>query len=161
MYPAAHRPRRIDPAKLASLAVNGATIRKIALRAAFLAAARGEPVTMDHLMDCSRRELRQSGRALRPEEVVGMAVTSTQLSCRIGTVRLPRTCPLDEAELAAMIELELGQLLRLVAGCAGHHRPRRAIAPSRRAAAASSPPAALARLIALEIHQRIQRGGMS
>jgi hypothetical protein len=71
VYPPETPTKGIDAAKLAGLAVNGATIRKIALRAAFLAADRSEAVQMDHLMESARRELRQAGRTLRPEEVAG------------------------------------------------------------------------------------------
>jgi hypothetical protein len=89
-----------------------------------------------------------------------MAVALTELSCRIGTVRLPRTCPLEEAELASMIELELAQLVRWSPdppppGDLVVRSPRLAVH-----APASSPPTALARLIALQIYQRIQRGGI-
>ncbi len=69
VFPAQTPTTGIDPARLATLAVNGGTIRKIALRAAYLAAGEGGAVAMPHLLESSRRELRQAGRPVPPEDV--------------------------------------------------------------------------------------------
>jgi vesicle-fusing ATPase len=46
----------LDPARLARLNIAGGSIRSIALNAAFLAAADGGPVRMEHLLRATRRE---------------------------------------------------------------------------------------------------------
>ena len=88
-----------------------------------------------------------------------MAVTGPSLTCRIGTVRLPRRAAVGAGDLARAVEYELGRLLHL------------APPPTRGADAvlcwphrvlpvpASSSPAELARLIALQIHQQLRSGG--
>jgi hypothetical protein len=88
-----------------------------------------------------------------------MDVTGTDVNCRIGTVRLPRPGPAGAAELAGAVELELAHLLRLapvpVPPAGGVvHWPRQVVT-----APPSSSPAALARLIATQIHRQLQRGG--
>ena len=62
---------KLAPARLAQLAVSGGTIRNIARRAAFMAAARDEPVTMADLRDGARQEARKQDRDLGPDELAG------------------------------------------------------------------------------------------
>jgi ATPase family associated with various cellular activities (AAA) len=59
----------LEPKRLARVAVSGATIRNIARRGAFLAAAEDSEVEMAHLLESTERELRQSGRSLSAEEL--------------------------------------------------------------------------------------------
>ncbi len=61
----------LDVDRLARLAVNGAAIRTIALRATFLAVAADAPVQMTHLLEATRRELRKLGRDVAAAEVAG------------------------------------------------------------------------------------------
>ncbi len=58
-------------ARLAQLAVAGGTIRNVARRAAFMAAARGKPVTMADLRDGARQEARKQERDVGPDELAG------------------------------------------------------------------------------------------
>jgi ATPase family associated with various cellular activities (AAA)/Winged helix domain, variant len=58
----------IDPARLAQLDVAGGGIRNIALGAAFLAAARDEPVTMAHIAEAARTEYAKNERPLTQAE---------------------------------------------------------------------------------------------
>jgi hypothetical protein len=71
VFPAATPTEGVDPELLSSLVVNGGTIRNIAVRGAFLAAAESSPVRMPHLLEAARRELRKIGRDLPVEEVAG------------------------------------------------------------------------------------------
>jgi len=61
----------IDPAKLARLNVAGGHIRNIAINAAFLAAAAGEPVRMQHLLSAARSECAKIERPLTDAETAG------------------------------------------------------------------------------------------
>ncbi|NJN20178.1 MAG: ATP-binding protein [Leptolyngbya sp. RL_3_1] len=73
--------RRIFPAetpteglkydKLASLNISGGNIRSIALNAAFMAAAAGEPITMAHLLKATQREFIKLGLTLTNAETSG------------------------------------------------------------------------------------------
>jgi ATPase family associated with various cellular activities (AAA) len=54
----------VDLDVLSELDVSGGSIRNIALAAAFLAAAEGATIGMDHLLHASRRELRKLGSVL-------------------------------------------------------------------------------------------------
>jgi hypothetical protein len=49
--------------------LSGGSIRNVALAAAFLAAERVEPVSMRHLMQAMRRELRNMGRIVNEEDM--------------------------------------------------------------------------------------------
>jgi hypothetical protein len=62
---------KLAPARLAQLAVTGGTIRNIARRAAFMAAAGDKPVTMADLRDSARQEARKQDRDLGPDELAG------------------------------------------------------------------------------------------
>ncbi len=57
--------------KLAQLGVTGGQIRNIALCAAFLAAAQGQPVQMRHILDAARSEYQKNERPLNENEVRG------------------------------------------------------------------------------------------
>lgn len=57
--------------RLGRLNAAGGSIRNIAINAAFLAAAGGEPVTMRHLLRSARREFGKQGRTLPDLEVEG------------------------------------------------------------------------------------------
>lgn len=52
----------------------GGSIRNVVLSAAFLAAADGRVVTMDHLMQATRRELQKVGRLISPSDFEGYAI---------------------------------------------------------------------------------------
>jgi hypothetical protein len=60
---------KLEPDRLARVAVTGATIANIARRGAFIAAGENSEVEMSHLLLSTERELRQSGRSLSPEEL--------------------------------------------------------------------------------------------
>ena len=57
--------------KLARLNVAGGNIRNIALNAAFLAAAAGEPVRMVHLLRAARSEFAKLDKPLNEAEIGG------------------------------------------------------------------------------------------
>jgi hypothetical protein len=61
----------VDPEKLARLNVAGGHIRNIAINAAFLAAAAGEPVRMLHLLSAARSECGKIERPLTDAETAG------------------------------------------------------------------------------------------
>ena len=61
----------LDVEKLARLNVAGGEIRNIALHAAFLAADRGEPIRMAHLLDAARNEFLKLDRPLSDADVAG------------------------------------------------------------------------------------------
>jgi hypothetical protein len=73
VFPAETPTTDLDPAKLARLTANGATIRDVALRATFAAAAEGEPVSMRHLREGAVREARKAGREISADEIGGWA----------------------------------------------------------------------------------------
>ncbi len=62
IFPAATRTEGLDFDRLARLGLNGGAINNVALNAAFLAAADGEPVTMPHVLAAARTELQKLGR---------------------------------------------------------------------------------------------------
>jgi hypothetical protein len=62
--------RDLDFDRLARLNLSGALIHAIALNAAFIAAARAAPVTMDGVLDAARMELRKLDRATNEVEAV-------------------------------------------------------------------------------------------
>ncbi|BAZ31785.1 ATPase central domain-containing protein [Cylindrospermum sp. NIES-4074] len=59
----------LDMEKLAQLDATGATIRSIALNAAFLAAAAGEPVKMTHMLQATRQEITKLGKSLTARDI--------------------------------------------------------------------------------------------
>jgi len=69
VFPAATPTAGIDPERLAQLTVVGGNIRNIAVNAAFMAAAAGEPVTMPHLLNAARMELAKLERPFPDAEV--------------------------------------------------------------------------------------------
>jgi SpoVK/Ycf46/Vps4 family AAA+-type ATPase len=70
-FPAATPTQGLDAERLARLSVAGGNIRNIALNAAFLAAAAGEPVRMEHLLRAARGEYAKLERPLTDAEVAG------------------------------------------------------------------------------------------
>jgi hypothetical protein len=71
VFPAQTPVDAIDPDKLARLNVAGGHIRNIAVNAAFLAAAAGEPVRMQHLLNAARSECAKIERPLTDAETAG------------------------------------------------------------------------------------------
>ena len=71
MFPTAMPINGVDVHKLARLNVPGGNIRNIAMNAAFLAAAAGEPVQMTHLLQAARREYAKMEKHLTDAEVKG------------------------------------------------------------------------------------------
>ena len=69
IYPPATPVLKLEPDRLATVAVTGGTISNIARRGAFLAAAEPTAVEMRHLFEATRRELRKVGRDMSPEEL--------------------------------------------------------------------------------------------
>jgi SpoVK/Ycf46/Vps4 family AAA+-type ATPase len=69
VFPAATPTRALDVTKLARLNLSGANIRDIALRAAFLATADREPVSMRHLAGAARSELLKLEKSLSESEL--------------------------------------------------------------------------------------------
>jgi ATP-dependent 26S proteasome regulatory subunit len=70
-FPEATPTYGVDFAKLARLAVAGGSIRNIALYAAFLAAERGEPVGMHHLLRAAASECAKLERSPTEKEIGG------------------------------------------------------------------------------------------
>jgi hypothetical protein len=70
-FPPATPTEGLDAARLARLSIPGGNIRNIALNAAFLAAAAGQPVRMAHLLRAARQEYAKLERPLSESEVVG------------------------------------------------------------------------------------------
>jgi hypothetical protein len=77
---------RIDYARLARLDLTGGNIHAIALNAAFVAAERQTPVTMQMLLDASRTELRKTGRPINDGDLrdAGVGVESRSRSAAHG-----------------------------------------------------------------------------
>jgi predicted nucleic acid-binding protein len=71
VFPAATPTADLAPEKLARLSLAGGSIRNIAQNAAFLAAAAGTPVGMDHLLVAVRSEYTKLGKPLPETEVRG------------------------------------------------------------------------------------------
>jgi SpoVK/Ycf46/Vps4 family AAA+-type ATPase len=70
-FPAATPTDALDVDVLARLSVAGGNIRNIALNAAFVAAAAGEPVRMKHLLRSARSEYAKLEKPLTDAEVAG------------------------------------------------------------------------------------------
>jgi hypothetical protein len=73
VLPAAAPVQSLNFSTLARLAVPGGTIRNIALKAAFLAADAGTPITMTHLLDAARTEAANREKTLTDAETRGWA----------------------------------------------------------------------------------------
>jgi hypothetical protein len=71
IFPAATPTATLEYERLAQLAVSGGHIRNIALHGAFLAADRGEPVGMHHLLEAARGEYAKLERPLTGAESRG------------------------------------------------------------------------------------------
>jgi ATPase family associated with various cellular activities (AAA) len=71
IFPAATPTAALAYERLAQLAVSGGNIRNIALHGAFLAADRGEPVGMQHLLEAARGEYAKLERPLTEAESRG------------------------------------------------------------------------------------------
>src|SRR5947209_1122460 len=71
IFPAGMPLDGLDIGKLARLALAGGNIRNIALNAAFLAAAAGEPVRMHHLARAARGEYAKVEKPLTDAEIGG------------------------------------------------------------------------------------------
>ncbi len=73
VFPSQTPTEGLDTHKLARLNVTGGSIRNIAMNAAFLAAAAGEPVRMAHLLRTARSECAKIEKAITAAEVGGWA----------------------------------------------------------------------------------------
>jgi len=73
VFPAETPLADVEAGRLAQLDVAGGNIRNIALNAAFLAAAAGEPVRMAHLLTAARNEYAKLERSLSEVETEGWA----------------------------------------------------------------------------------------
>jgi hypothetical protein len=71
IFPDAMPRGALDVSRLARLNVSGGSIRNIAMNAAFLAADRGEPLEMSHLLHATRTEYTKIDRALTAAETAG------------------------------------------------------------------------------------------
>ena len=71
VFPSSTPTEGLDLAKLARLNVAGGNIRNIALNAAFLAAGRGEPVRMGHILRAARAEYAKLEKPLTDAEIGG------------------------------------------------------------------------------------------
>ena len=71
MFPAQTPTEGLDVTKLAKLSVAGGNIRNIALNAAFLAAAAGQSVKMEHILQATRSEYIKLEKPLTDAEVKG------------------------------------------------------------------------------------------
>ena len=70
-FPSATPTDGLDNELLAQLHVTGASIRNIALAAAFGAADVGEPVTMGHIREAARLDYAKADRHVTPAELDG------------------------------------------------------------------------------------------
>jgi len=73
MFPAAMPSEGLDFDKLSRLNLAGGNIRNIALHGAYIAADRGEPVRMEHLLIAARRECAKLERPMSAAETGGWA----------------------------------------------------------------------------------------
>jgi hypothetical protein len=73
VFPERTPTRGVEAKRLAQLNVAGGNIRNIALTAAFLAAAAGQPVDMGHLLEAARLESQKIERPLSEAEIRGWA----------------------------------------------------------------------------------------
>ncbi|RCJ29407.1 ATPase [Nostoc minutum NIES-26] len=73
IFPAQTPTEGLDYNKLSRLDASGATIRNVAMNAAFLAASAGEPVMMKHLLAATRAEYSKIGQLLSDNQVKGWA----------------------------------------------------------------------------------------
>jgi SpoVK/Ycf46/Vps4 family AAA+-type ATPase len=71
VFPPATPREGLDPARLARLNIAGGNIRNIALNAAFLAAAGGSSVRMEHILRAARSEYAKLEKPLTDSEVAG------------------------------------------------------------------------------------------
>jgi SpoVK/Ycf46/Vps4 family AAA+-type ATPase len=71
VFPAGTPTAGMDPERLAQLTVTGGNIRNIAVNAAFMAAAAGEPVRMPHLLRAARMEFAKLERPFPESDVRG------------------------------------------------------------------------------------------
>jgi ATP-dependent 26S proteasome regulatory subunit len=71
VFPAATPTQKLDPVQLSRLNVAGGNIRNIAVNAAFLAAAAGQPVGMEHVLRAAQAEYAKLERPLTDAEVAG------------------------------------------------------------------------------------------
>ncbi len=70
-FPPTSPTNALDASKLASLNVAGGSIRNIAVKAAFLAADAGEPISMPHILQAARSEYAKNNRPLIDTEIAG------------------------------------------------------------------------------------------
>lgn len=70
-FPAETPVEALDTPMLARMSISGGNIRNIALGAAFLAAERGEPIRMGHVLRAARREYEKLGRPLTEIDLGG------------------------------------------------------------------------------------------
>jgi SpoVK/Ycf46/Vps4 family AAA+-type ATPase len=68
-FPAETPTRGLDNERLGRLDIPGGNIRNVALHAAFLAAEERSPVTMRHIAESARAELRKIGRTAPEREL--------------------------------------------------------------------------------------------
>jgi hypothetical protein len=71
IFPARTPTEGLSPQRLAQLNMAGGNIRNIALNGAFLAAAKGQPVRMEHLLEAARLEAQKIDRPLADAEIRG------------------------------------------------------------------------------------------
>jgi ATP-dependent 26S proteasome regulatory subunit len=71
IFPARTPTEGLSPQRLAQLNMAGGNIRNIALNGAFLAAANGQPVRMEHLLEAARLEAQKIDRPLADAEIRG------------------------------------------------------------------------------------------
>ncbi|MEH1857734.1 MAG: ATP-binding protein, partial [Nostoc sp.] len=73
IFPAQTPTEGLDYNKLSRLDANGATIRNVAMNAAFLAAEAGEPVMMKHLLAATWTEYSKMGQLINDNQLKGWA----------------------------------------------------------------------------------------
>jgi SpoVK/Ycf46/Vps4 family AAA+-type ATPase len=71
IFPSKTPTEGVQPRRLAQLNIAGGNIRNIAMNAAFLAAAKGEPVRMSDLLEAARLEAQKIERPLTDAEIRG------------------------------------------------------------------------------------------
>jgi hypothetical protein len=71
VFPAKTPTRALEPSRLSQLNMAGGNIRNIAVNAAFLAAAAGQCVRMEHVLEAARLEAQKIERPLSETEIRG------------------------------------------------------------------------------------------
>ncbi len=118
IFPPETRTEGLDLDRLARLGLNGGAINNVAMNAAFLAAAKNEPVTMPHILAAARTELQKIGPSdqrsrfpLDRAQARRGAVVNVNLHIERLILDGIDVEPAQRPVLQAVVEAELGRLI--------------------------------------------------